>query len=739
MSKSKIYPKVTTQKAKGEGKSPQAKVSPLGRRRLTLIIGLVLIVATLAVFWQVRNHEFLTFDDDDYVTDNPYVKVGLNPRGVIWAFTTTYASNWHPLTWLSHMLDCELYGLNPGGHHVTSLVFHIASTLLLVLVFRRMTGALWKSGFVAALFALHPLHVESVAWVAERKDVLSAFFWMLTMWAYVRYSKAPSFSSYLLVLLWFALGLLSKPMLVTLPFVMLLLDYWPLGRFQWGQGSGDRNSSLRPSVRFHTRRSLVPHLVLEKVPFFVLSTVSSFLTYFAQQRGGTVKSLEFFPLGTRVVNSLVSYVVYMWKMIWPRGLAVLYPYPEGFPIWRVVGAGLLLVGVSVLVIRVGRGRPYLVVGWLWYLGTLVPVIGLVQVGMQAMADRYTYVPLIGLFIMVVWGFGDLIGGWRDRRVAFPVSAGFVVLVLMVVTWAQVRYWKNSITLFSHTLRVTSNNFLIQNKLGNVLFRQSQIEGAMTHYAEALRINPSFVEARNNIGNALLRQGKIDEAMTHYGEALKKAPDYADAHNNLGVALVRQGRIQEAITHYAEALRIKPHFAEGQNNLGFALARQGKMDEAIRHYGEAIRIKPDYAEAHYNLGVALARQGRSPEAASHFSEALRIKPDYAEAYSNLANSLAEQGKIEEAMIHYTQALRIKPDFAEAHYNLGNALLRRGEIEEAIIHYTEAVRTQPNFSEAHFSMGLAYVMIGNRNAAREEYRILRTINPELAMTLSQRIFK
>ncbi len=695
MSKSKVQGKAKAQKAKGLGKPAQTGFFGVRPGVLVLIISLVLVVATLAVFWQVRNHTFINYDDNDYVVDNPYVKGGLTLRSVIGAFTATYASNWHPLTWLSHMLDCQLYGLNPGGHHVTSLLFHITNTLLLFLVLRRMTGALWKSGFVAALFALHPLHVESVAWVAERKDVLSTFFWMLTMWAYVRYSKQPSFSSYLLALLSFALGLLSKPMLVTLPFVMLLLDYWPLGRFQFGQGSGHQNPPLQ--------RVSIFYLVMEKVPFFVLSGVSSFLAFFAQQRGGAVGSLKAYALETRMANALISYVRYIERMIWPNRLAVLYPFPEGFHLWEIVGAILLLVCISGLVIRAGRRHPYLGVGWLWYLGTLVPVIGLVQVGIQATADRYTYVPLIGLFIMVAWGFPDLLKAWQYRRIVLSVSAGLLLSVLMIVARLQVYHWENDITIFKHTLDTTSNNFLMHNNLGLTLANQGKVQEAISHYNEALRINPYFARAQCNLGVVLARQGKIEEAMMHYTKALQIDPNYAKAHCNLGVALIRQGKAEEAITHYKEALRIKPDYVEAHYNLGIVLIRQGEIEEAVAHYTEILRIDPQDVEVHNNLGVALARQG----------------------------------KIQEATAHYKEALRARPNYADARYNYGEVLMRQGNIREAILHYTEALRVKPNFSEAHFSLGLAYWKIGNRDSAMEEYRILRAINPDLANTFSRMI--
>ena len=582
-------------------------------------------MATLFLFWPVRNSEFINFDDDAYVYDNPQVKAGLTLKGVIWAFTTTHMGNRHPLTWLSHMLDCEFYGLNPGAHHLTSLLFHIANTLLLFWVLKRMTGRLWPSSFVAALFALHPLHVESVAWVAERKDVLSTFFWMLTLWTYVRYTERPGLNRYLLVILFFVLGLLSKPMLVTLPFVLLLLDYWPLGRFSFGRG-GVNPPNPKPS-RGRNQGSFPLHLVLEKVPFFVLSAISSVLTFFAQ--GRAVGSLQRYPLETRIGNALVSYLTYIGKMIWPHPLAVFYPHPGMLPIWQVAGAGLLLVCGSILVVRAAGKYPYFLVGWLWYLGTLVPVIGLVQVGSQGMADRYTYVPLIGLFIMVAMGVPDALKAWRHRKIALIVSAGLVLSFFITVARLQVYRWQTSTILFEHTLAVTANNFLIHNNLGTFLEKQGKIQEAAAHYTQALRIKPNYAEAHNNLGNFLDKEGKIEEAAAHYTEALRIKPNYAEAHNNLGLLLARQGKLEEASAHYTQALRIKPNYAEAHNDLGNLLAKEGKLEEASAHYTQALRIKPDYAEAHNNLGVLLAKEGKIEEASAHYTQALRIKPDYAE--------------------------------------------------------------------------------------------------------------
>ena len=573
------------------------------------LLGLFLIVITLGVFSSVR-YEFINFDDDLYVTENRHVQAGLTREGITWAFTTLHASNWHPLTWLSHMVDYELYGLNPMGHHLTNVLLHAVNILLLFLILRRMTGALWQSALVAALFALHPLHVESVAWVAERKDLLSTMFWFLTMGAYVRYTEQPTLPRYLLVMLALALGLMAKPMLVTLPLVLLLLDYWPLGRLPFGD------------LRAGWKR------VWEKMPLFAMAAASSVMTYLAQQKGGSVGSLEVYPLWTRIENALVSYVSYIRKMLWPRDLAVFYPHPgDALPIWQVAGAGLVLVLVSILVVRWIRTWPYLAVGWLWYLGTLVPVIGLIQLGKQAMADRYTYVPLIGLFVMIAWGIPDLIAGWRYRRVLLTVSAGVLLSALMVGTWLQVRHWRNSITLFEHALHVTDNNYLAHNNLGNALQKQERLDEAKAHYAEALRIKPDYSLPHNNLGVLYKKQGRLDNAMVEFEISLALNPDYDGTHYNLGKVYKELGRLEEAIQEFQAELEINPVHDKAHNNLGNALKQQGKLEKAMFHYAEALRIKPDLAEAHYNLGDAYQQKGQIQEAIRNFEEALQIKPEY----------------------------------------------------------------------------------------------------------------
>ncbi|MCP4682680.1 MAG: tetratricopeptide repeat protein, partial [Desulfobacterales bacterium] len=568
---------------------------------------------------------------------------------ISWAFTATYATNWHPLTWLSHIMDIHFFGIKPGNHHLTNVLFHIANALLLFLVLRRMTNGLWQSAFVAALFALHPLHVESVAWVSERKDVLSTFFWIMTMWGYCRYVERPRTTRYVLVIFFFMLGLMAKPMLVTLPFVLLLMDYWPLKRFQF-------------------EKNIIGRLILEKVPLFALSAGSCIITYVAQQSGGAVVPMSLHPVTVRFANALVSYTAYIGKTIWPGHLSVIYPYQQILPWWKVAGACLLLISISLLAVRTIKRHPYLAVGWLWYVGTLVPVIGLVQVGGQAMADRYTYVPIIGLFIMISWSVPGLLERWNKKKTGFAVMGLVVLSILAVGSLVQLRYWKNTMTLFERADSVTDNNYMVHNNLGFAFLELGKTDEAIRHYRESIKVNPRSELSHNNLGLALQRKGNIVEAIHHYFEALRINPNYELAHNNLGLALVKEDRINEAIDHFSEAVKIKPDYADAHNNLGDALAKQDKTSEAIRHFSEALRIKPDFATVHNNLGSCLAKQGKVKEAIHHFSEALRIKPDLPVAHYNLGIILATQGHTAEAISHYHKALTISPDYGEALNNL-----------------------------------------------------------------------
>jgi Flp pilus assembly protein TadD len=582
-------------------------------RRKTFIC-LVLITVTLAVFWQVSNHEFVDFDDHYYVVNNPHVQGGITSESVLWAFTSYFGGVWMPVSWLSFMLDFELYGLNPGGYHVTNLFLHLANTLLLFLVLKKSTGEVWQSAFVAALFALHPLHVESVAWMAERNDVLSTFFWMLTMGAYLLYVKRPGSARYLLIVIAFALGLMAKPMLVTLPFVLLLLDYWPLERLE-------------------SRRSLL-RLVLGKTPLFVLSAISCLVTIIVQRKRGGLGSFDDFPLTVTIPNALVSYVSYLGKMIWPHKLAVFYPHPgSSLPMWQAAGVGLLLVFISVVALWSARRWSYLAMGWLWYLGTLVPVIGLVQTGNHSMADRFTYIPLIGLFIMVAWGVPEFVRRYhRSRTVVLAVAASAVLSTLIILTWSQLRIWRNTITLFEHSASVTDNIFAAHTNLEYAFAKQGNDKEAMAHFVKAAEIKPDFARAHNNLGNALARQGREAEAVAQFYEALQLDPNLPGVHSNLGNVLERQGKIEEALSHYSIALQLAPQFAEAHLNLGTFWARQGRNEEARSQFARALELRPNFAEAHNSLGVVLARQGK----------------DFTKAHNNLKTALKQTEQSENSV-------------------------------------------------------------------------------------------
>lgn len=562
--------------------------------RELLWISIGLVVAVAIAYWPAHELGFVRFDDPTYVTENPHIVNGVTWSAVRWAFTSGYGANWHPITWLSHMLDVQLYGFDAEAHHVTNVMLHAATTVLLFGALFRMTGAVWRSALVAALFGLHPIHVESVAWVAERKDVLSAFFWMLTLLAYAAYVRQPRISRYTWVVVTFALGLMAKPMVVTLPFVLLLLDVWPLHRLELRRGWW---ASARPLVR-------------EKVPLFAMSIASSVITFVVQRQGGTVASGVRLPLIERLGNALIAYVSYIGKTLWPSHLAAYYPYPRVVPAVWVLVCALLLVAASVGAILAGRRHPYLLVGWLWYLGTLIPAIGIVQVGTQSMADRYTYIPLIGVFIVIAWGIPDVLSRWSQWRIPTVVVATGALVACTIVARAQLHYWQSSLTLWKHALDVTTDNYAAHTYYGNALAARGDVAGAITEYTEAIRIRPDYPEAHNNLGPALASQGKFDDAIRHFTEAIRLRPNYADAHNNLGVALASQGKFDEAIAQYNEALRLDPDHARARGNLGLALRAQGRTSDAERELELALRMNPNNMDAR-NALKALQSQRQAP--------------------------------------------------------------------------------------------------------------------------------
>jgi protein O-mannosyl-transferase len=579
----------------------------------------ILLISLLAVmvagaYLKTAGNGFINYDDPLYVTENNHVSAGLTQKGVLWALTAFHAANWHPITWLSHMVDAHLFGLNPAGHHLTSVFFHVANTLLLFFLFKNSSRSFWKPFALASLFGLHPLHVESVAWVAERKDVLSTLFWLLTMLAYGHYASRRNKPAYALALIFFALGLMAKPMLVTLPLVLLLWDLWPLRRYSPVNGEGKPLSLL----------------LLEKVPFFILAAASCVMTYHAQQAGGAVASMRSVPFDFRLINALVSYWDYVWKFVWPHKLAIIYPLPATRALLTGIIAGTALMAVSVVFWYWRQRHLFLLVGWAWFLGTLVPVIGLVQVGDQAMADRYTYVPSIGFFLIVVWGVSSIAHRYRSGTKVLSALAVAICISLVPVTWIQVGYWRDSVTLFSHATEVVPGSVTALRNLGEAYAEQKNLAAAQIAFQEALRLSPDNDRTHAEWGFALETAGSYDEALSHYREAVRINPGYAAVHNNMANILVQNGNLIEALSHYREAQLFDPENPDIAFHLGVALATQGDVAAAELQFVRALKLRPDFSEAHYNLGVALAKTGRFAEAKNHFAEALRIDPSLAEA-------------------------------------------------------------------------------------------------------------
>ncbi|HEX3747158.1 MAG TPA: tetratricopeptide repeat protein [Bryobacteraceae bacterium] len=555
--------------------------------KLLALICLLLAAAVVAIYAQTAGHGYVAYDDDQYVYQNHWVKAGLTAANIAWAFTTFFYANWHPLTWLSYMLDFSLWGENPGAQHLVNVAFHLGSALLLFVALARMTRRPWRAALVAALFALHPLRVESVAWISERKDVLSTFFQMLTLFLYVRYVAKPALTRYLAVAAVFALSLLAKPMAVTFPLVLLLVDYWPLQRFSW------------PPERRAARQA-----ILEKLPLLALSAVASIFTFLAQRTYGAVASLAYLPFSARAANAAIAYVVYIAKSLWPADLAVLYPEhnPDASSAFL---AALVLAAVTVLAWVWRRKRPYLAVGWLWYLGMLVPVIGLVQVGVQSMADRYTYMPTIGLSLALVWAVADVVEGRRPLRLTAGIAAAVALVALSAISFRQTEYWKSSRTLFEHTLAVTRDNHIIENNLGVVLGREGDSKGAVDLYKEALALVPNYAEANSNLAHELLKAGQFAEAEPYLTKALAENPNLATAHGDLGVLLAARGQFEDARQQFLRALSLSPEDADNESNLCFALTHLGRPQEAIAHCDAALRIDPNHANAKFNLRNARA--------------------------------------------------------------------------------------------------------------------------------------
>lgn len=553
-----------------------------------LLVYSVIILATLSVYLPVNDFDFINYDDNMYVFQNPTVLGGLTFKNILWSLTASEELYWHPLTWISHMTDIQIFGLNAGGHHLTSVGFHILNTVLLLVWLNTMTGEFWKSSFVAALFALHPLHVESVAWIAERKDVLSTFFCFLALLSYTHYCQKKNRQQYLLSLLFFICALMAKPMAVTLPFVFLILDYWPLNRFP---------EELSKNIPIHDKR-VFWQLLVEKIPFLMFSFLSCLKTLEVHQTAGT--SIETFPLIPRIANSLISYVEYLAKMVCPFPLAFLYPHPRMFSLWKLTASLFVVLSISYLAIRKVRRRPWLAVGWFWYIGTLVPVIGLVQVCVQGYADRYTYIPLIGLFMMIAWQIPEKVQSWKHKTIFLSVSATGILSVLWILTSFQIRHWENNITLYEHALKSTTENFVAHNNLGVSLAEKGNDNEAVVHYRKAIRILPGFGLSNENLGFILYKQGNYQGAIFHYQNAIAYTPDSARSYYMLANSYFQLKQIDNAVIHYKIAIKIRPDYIEAMTNLGVALALIGKPDESLALFKEAIRINPDFADARIKM-------------------------------------------------------------------------------------------------------------------------------------------
>jgi tetratricopeptide (TPR) repeat protein len=672
---------------------PEQKTSK--QQMLLISAGLILLIGV--AFEPLRYNGFVNYDDNRYIVENRHIQPGFTHESVIWAFTTGHASNWHPLTWLSHLIDIELFGLDPLGHHLHNLLLHTTSTVLLFWLLHRMTGAVWRSAFVAMAFGVHPLRVESIAWAAERKDVLSMLFFMLTVAAYLYYVKRGGIGRYLLIVLCFIMGLMAKPILVTLPIVLLILDFWPLERIQKGASENHQKSNPGESGGKQYRPAPLSDLIAEKIPLFILAFASCIVTYAVQKAGCGINSIAFH---TRIFTAVTGYITYIGRIFWPQNLAVLYPYPEtGLPIWQVAAAftGMLAISGSVFLCR--HHKPYLLTGWLWYVVTMIPVIGLVHVGSQWTADRYTYLPSIGITLMITWTTVEFLSAKRRYCQLFStLTGGIIILALVIATRLQLSYWQNSVILYEHTLSITQNNYIIHTNLGWSLIQQNEIDKATHHIQKALQICPDFPPANDNLAIICMLHQRNDEAISYLHKALNADPDDIAANRMMGLTLLEEQRFDEAMEHFYKVLKVSPDEAEVYYSVGIILATQGKMEEAIQAYEQAVRCKQNYYKAFNNLGAIKAQQGLWDQAIAYFQRCLQINPNYAQSHRNIGLVLQTQGRTEDAIPYFRAALAIDSRDYPAYYNLACSLHETGKLQDAITAYRETLQLNPNSAEA-----------------------------------------
>ena len=688
------------------------------------IICVFLIIALCSLYLQVKDHQFIVFDDYLYVTENSHVLSGLNLKNIKWVFTLSEKNGtyWQPLTWISHMVDIQLWGMNAGKHHLTNLFLHIINTLLLFFVLRGMTGALWKSAFVASVFAFHPINVDTVAWIAERKNLLSTCFWLIAMLAYFYYTKRPVLLRYMVVVFSFILGLLAKPMLVTLPFVLLLVDYWPLGRIDLGQSStaGVNQNYLAMKTLSTLLKS---RIVLEKIPLIVISILSIYVSMVSVRYVGNTATFEQVPMGLRIENAMVSYITYVGKAIIPHSFAIYYPFPKVIPSWESAGAFFLVMLISGLVLLAYRRYPYLIVGWLWYISTLVPVIGLIQSGLwPAIADRWAYVPLIGVYIMIAWGLPELLNKWQFKKIALATLTGIVVPILIVCSWMQVGYWKNSITLFEHTLKVTANNYVAHNNLAVALIDIGDFDSAVKHCIEALRINPNYANPHINLANALFKKGDVDGSIQQSRLAINLNPNNIMAYANFGQLLFIEKKYDESLSQFRKCLTLDPGYGDAYRFIGNIMLSTENYNEAIVNYKEALRINSSQPEVYYHLGIAYFQKNNYPKAILCFQRAIEENPFYSEANNYLNVAKTAQTRIDNLIESIKASIKADTQNPTLHMKLGNIYLQECIYDSAIAQYQEVLSLQPQFIPAMYGLATIY---SEKNEVSSAINILQKI--------------
>jgi protein O-mannosyl-transferase len=681
------------------------------RSNKSFLIILLIITSTLAVYYQVINHEFCLLDDDIYITINDHVRSGLTWENLIYAFGFSKSSYWHPLTWLSHQLDCELFGLNPGPHHLINVLFHIMNSVILFVLLMKMTGSQWRSTVVALMFALHPVNVDSVAWAAERKNVLSTFFWMLTMLSYLYYVKNPRISKYLLMLCIFILGLLSKPMLVTLPFVLLLMDYWPLNRLRFVPLEQDQKSPKNKWLKFRYQGVAISRLVVEKTPLLIFSLAAIVISTQSIKWGGFYVTAMHVPMGLRIENAFVSYVLYLWKMILPINLTFFYPFPKAIPIWHVIGSGILLILISCLAVRFMFRAPYFIVGWLWFTGTLVPVSGIMQGGLwPEIAERWAYIPFIGLFIIISWGFHDLYHGRHYEKEALTISGIIVILILMMLTWKQLGYWKTDMLLCSHALKINPDNYVAHVNIGADYANQKKYRIAEYHFREALKANHDDLIGLASLGNLYADLGDKDKSVYYYSEVLRLSPNDKNANLKLGLIYADYGDLDKAIGFYSNLIRIDPKNAVGYYNMGVVFAKKGEIEKGIQYLLFSIKLNPRDPETHNSLGVILMNQGKMNDAIHHFNQAVKIDPKNKDAGNYLDMALKIRKSEGDDISKLEQRRLNEPDNPVLLQKLAVLYSSKGNNAKALDVLNRFVEVQPDDPNGYYNIACIYAKEG-----------------------------